>query len=266
MSEVRKVELGVHLAEGVAEKIEDAMKRLNAEAFKDRDSAVNELVALGPSAYPTLHAAAKSTDPEISQRVQMALKRIKAKFPAESLRLTPFDRVITKDFPIVGRIVSPSIKAQTPYFGAVDLKLPEVRSILWLADTADVDLAVDATKYCHRINWMDTGVIVEAGGGLQINASGEVDLLPGNGNGEFISGPQGNFNVGGRGGPGNRWVPGLLIGKIGESGAAFSIGDRHHSVANQEGKLYLQIVAGNWGGNQPQGAYKVKISAGLHVR
>ena len=87
IAEVRKIELGIHLPPGVPEKIAAAMKKLNSDVFKERDEAINELVTLGPSAYPTLQAASKSTDPEVSQRVQMALKRIKGKFPANTLRV-----------------------------------------------------------------------------------------------------------------------------------------------------------------------------------
>src|SRR5262245_31111315 len=248
MTEVRKIDLGIHLADGVADQIQGLMKKLSSDVFKERDEAVNQLVELGPAAYPTLHAASKSKDPEVNQRVQMALKRVKAKYPPESLRLTVHDRIVTNDFPLVGRIVSPTIKAKTPIFGALDLKLNELRTILWMGGNTDVEVMVDATKYCHRTNWMDSGVAIEAGVGLQIEASGEVDLLPGNGGGEFISGPEGNFNVGGRG-PGNR-QPGQLLGKIGDNGAVFFIGKSHHTTPTQEGKLFLQISPGPWG-NQP---------------
>src|SRR2546430_427795 len=261
MTEVRKVELGIHLADGVPDKIQTAMKKLSSEIFKERDEAVNQLVEMGPAAYPTLHAASKSKDPEVSQRVQMALKRIKAKYPADSLRLVVHDRIVTNDFPIVGRIISPTIKAQTPIFGALDLKLNELRTILWMGGNTETEVMVDAAKYCHATTWMDTGVTIESGVSLQIDASGEVDLLPGNGGGQFISGPEGNFNVRGRG-PGNR-QPGQLLGKIGDSGPVFFIGRSHNTTPTVEGKLYLQITPGPWGNQPAQGAYKVKINAGL---
>lgn len=265
LTEVRKIDFGVHLEEGVLDKVQAAIKKLNSEVFKERDEAVKDLVKIGPPAFPALSAAAKTSDQEISTRAQMALKQIKGKYNADQLRLTVNDRIVTNDFPIVGRIVSPTIRAQNAYFGARDLKLTELRSIIWLGNNTDVEVLVDAGKYCHRTNWMDTGVPVEAGSGLQINASGEVDLLPGNGGGEFISGPQGNLNVGGRfGGIGGNRLPGTLLGKVGESGTAFVVGERYYGMPGQEGKLYLQIVPGNFGGNQQaQGNYKVKISSGL---
>src|SRR5262249_27476110 len=150
------------------------------------------------------------------------------------------DRVVTNDFPIVGRIVSPTIKAQSQYLGVLELKLSELRSISWMGGSTEVEVLVDATKYCHRTNWLDTGFTVEQGVALQLIASGEVDLLPGNGGGEFISGPQGNPGIGGP-----RMVkgmPGSLLGKIGESGAVFVVGERYSTIPATEGKLFLQIV------------------------
>src|SRR5438128_372837 len=86
LAEVRKIEIGVHLPEGVPEKIQAAMKKLNSEVFREREEAVNQLVQMGPHAYPTLHAASKSTDPEIAQRVEAAIKKIKAKYKEEALQ------------------------------------------------------------------------------------------------------------------------------------------------------------------------------------
>jgi len=83
--------------------------------------------------------------------------------------------------------------------------------------------------------------------------------LPGN---NFFSGPQGNPDVGGRGGPGNRYTPGTLLGKVGESGTPFVIGERYSGAPAGEGKLFLNIVPGPWGGQPAGGNYKVKITIG----
>ena len=264
LAEVRKIDVGLHLEEGVAQQLEAAVKQLGSEGFKEREAAVNQLVALGPAAYPTLQAAAKSTDLEVSKRAETGLSRLKAKYPADQLRVTTQDRVITKDSIVAGRIVSPTIKAKTRYFGTVDLKLSDLRSILWLAGITETEVTVDAAKYCSSTAWMDSGITLDAGNGLLISASGDVDLLPANG-GQFITGPQGN-NIHGNQGPGGR-LPGMLVGKIGEKGTIFIIGENYHGTPGQEGKLYLQIVPGRFGGNQPaQGQYEMKIKSGIDVR
>jgi hypothetical protein len=262
--EVRKIEVGLHLEDGASEKIQAAIKTLSSEGFKEREEAVNQLVALGPAAYSTLFRTSKSADPEVRKRAEKGLNRLKAKYPADQLRLTTQDRIFTKDSIVAGQIMSPTIKAKTPYFGTVDLKFSDLRSILWLAGNIEVEVTVDASKYCQATAWMDTGVTLEGGNGLQINASGEIDLMPGNG-GQFVSGPQGT-NLHGNQGPGSR-LPGMLIGKIGERGTVFNIGENYRGAPAQEGKLYLQIMSGRFGGNQPaQGAYTVRINTGLDVR
>src|SRR5262249_51568619 len=126
-SQIRGIDLGVHLPEGMEQKIEDCIRRLNSDKFKERDVALNELVEMGARAYPALHQALKTTDLETQQRVLTAIKRIKAKVPENMLRLTSNDRIITTEFPIIGRIVSPSLKAKTTYFGDLELKLTEMR-------------------------------------------------------------------------------------------------------------------------------------------
>jgi len=265
-AEIRHIDLGIHLPEGVDKKIDAALKRLGSEVFKDRDAAVKELIALGPHAYPALSFAAKSSDIEVVKRAETAIKGIRQKYPADQLRTTINDRIQTTDFPIVGRIISPKIKARTLYFGDLDLKLAELRTINWLSGLIDLEISVDAGKYANRFNnpWMDTGVTLDGMGGLLITASGQVDLLN-DGSGQGISGPEGNRNLGGGpGGGGRGGLAGTLVGKIGENGQQFTIGSRYQTTSTREGKLYVQIVPGpNWGGNQmATGAYTVHIKAG----
>src|SRR5205807_213564 len=83
------------------------------------------------------------SDLETNQRVQMALKRIRAKVTPDLLRLTVSDRLVTTDFPISGKIVTPTLKAKTPYFGDLDLKLSELRSISWVGSNIDSEAVID---------------------------------------------------------------------------------------------------------------------------
>jgi hypothetical protein len=257
--DIRGIDLGVHLPEGAAEKIEAAIKRLSSPAFKERDQAVNELVEFGSHAYPALMQAAGTSDLEVGQRVQVALKRIRARVPADHLRTNANDRIITTDFPISGRILSTSLKAKTPYFGELNLKLAELRTIHWLSGQLDREFFVEA-KYVSNTQWLETGLTLEGNGGLHITATGEIDLLN-DGSGDFVSTPSGTRNVGGRR-PGGR-MPGTLIGRIGESGTPFVVGERYQAVTAPVGKLYLQIVpVGFNNGQQPSGSYKVTVKSG----
>ena len=88
IKDLRRVDFGVHLPAGVEGKLDAALKKLSSPQYKMRESAVHELVDLGEHAYPTLTAtAAKNNGPEITQRVALALQRIKAKVPENRLRL-----------------------------------------------------------------------------------------------------------------------------------------------------------------------------------
>jgi hypothetical protein len=262
-SDIRGIDLGVHLPEGMEERINKAIKRLNNPLFRDRDAAVNELVELGPYAYPALLRAEKTSELEVAKRLETILKRVRAKYPADLLRTTGQDRIITTDFPITGQIISPSIKAKTPYFGELALKLPELRSIRWLSGNHESEVTVEAVKFAKRGQWMDTGVTLDGNSALTIMASGEVDLLN-DGSGEFVTGPAGTANIGRRGVGGR--LPGSLIGRIGDSGAPFLVGERYHAANPPAGKLFLQITPPPFNnGQMPSGAFKVLVRAGYFL-
>src|SRR5262249_27964509 len=144
-------------------------------------------VEFGVHSYPALMLAAGTSDLEVGQRVQVALKRIRAKVPADHLRTNSNDRIITTDFPISGRIVSTTLKAKTPYFGELNLKLAELRSIHWLSGQLDKEVVVES-RYVSSTQWLDTGITLDGNGGLHITATGEIDLLN-DGSGEFLSTP-----------------------------------------------------------------------------
>jgi hypothetical protein len=260
-SSIRGIDFGVHLPEGMEQRIETCIRRLNGEKFKDRDLALNELIDMGVYSYPALQVAFKSADLETQQRIQTAFKKIKAKVPDTLLRVTNTDRIITTEFPIAGKIVSPSIKAKSQFFGEMTLKLAEMRSIAWVAANLDAEVQIDAAKYGVKDQWLDTGVALDGNTALTVVATGEVDLLN-DGTGDFVCGPSGSRNIGRRG-VGNR-LPGSLIAKIGEAGTPFLVGDRYVTTTAPEGKLFLQITPVPFNNGQaPSGTYKVVIRAGF---
>jgi hypothetical protein len=261
-SSIRGIDFGVHLPEGVDKKIEECIKKLSSEKFKDRDLAVNDLIELGAYAYPSLTAAVKTADLESQQRIQTAIKKIKAKVPDNLLRANSTDRIITTEFPIAGTIVSQTLKAKAQFFGDMTLKLTEMRSIAWVSGNMDSEISIDAAKYALKDAWLDTGVVLDGNTALTLIASGEIDLLN-DGSGEFTCGPTGSRNVGRR--AGNNRLPGALVAKIGESGVSFLVGERYSTTTAPEGKLYLQItpVPFNNGGQGPSGSFKVQIKSGF---
>src|SRR5262249_132712 len=98
--------------------------------------------------------------------------------------------------------------------------------------------------------------------GLMIAASGEIDLLN-DGSGDFVCGPTGTANIGGRRGPNSR-LPGSLMGRIGETGSPFFVGGRYQNMTAPTGKPYFQTVPPPFNnGQMPSGSFKAKISTGF---
>jgi hypothetical protein len=198
---------------------------------------------------------------------------MQAKHPKKDLKTSVDDRVITPSFTIVGRIQTSSIKANAELFGQVDLPVARMRMLRSLGGGRDVEVAVDASRYGNQGQWLDTEYVVDGLNAITITASGTVDVWPQQG-GNYIVGPGGlqgrnmgiAFNAAMmRGGaklrnPINGQIHGgALIGKIGEDGEMFLIGERYEGTPEQQGKLYLHVGPSPWN-NQQSGSYDVKIA------
>lgn len=270
---IRRIDFGLHMPEGTDKKIAAAVKRLASAQFKEREEAVRELVDLGAYAYASLLQAAKSSDQETAKRAQDAIAKIKAKVPAKDLQLTADDRIVTARFTIVGQILAPAIKAKSEYFGDAEHALAKLRQMRILLDSRGTEVFVDAAKYAKLDQWQDTGITVDGSGTLAILASGEVELRP-TLPGTYIATPRGYTRTaaanpfgaapGAKGKKGAmidgpaRMYPGTLLGRIGENGETFVIGDRYEGSPERDGKLYLQIVPSPYDTNST-GTYQVKV-------
>jgi hypothetical protein len=275
LKDIRRIEFGLHVPEGMDKKVDAAIKQLASADFKEREAAVRELVTLGVYAYPALLQAAKSAELEVAKRATDAVARIRAKVPAKELRLGEEDRVVTRTFTIVGHIVTPALKARTEYFGEAQLSLAQLRTLRVLVESKDADVAVDAAKYAVANEWLETNVTVDGNSVLTIAATGQVDLLPRQ-PGMVVCGPQG-YGAGapgafggpggfagpgkkvGKGGMAARAYSGVLLGRIGENGDIFVIGERYEGAPERDGKLYLHINPSQYDAAST-GAYQVRIS------
>jgi hypothetical protein len=271
LRDIRRIEFGLHVPEGMDKKVDAAIKQLGSGEYKGREGAVRELTVLGVYAYPAVLKAAKSADLEVAKRATDILARIRARVPATELRLGEDDRVVTGKFTIVGRIVTPTIKARTEYFGDTRLSLHQLRHFRALALAKDAEVTIDAANFASANQWLETGISVDTASALLITATGQVELAPQQ-PGTYICGPLG-YGPRPAGGPGGglggfggkkggagflRVYPGMLMGRIGENGNVFPIGDRFEGAAG-DGKLYLHINPSTYD-TASSGAYRVRIS------
>jgi len=258
INEIRRVEFGLHVPPDVNQQITQSIKRLSSDVYKERDSAGKELIQVGHFAYPMLQKASKSGDQEVSYRATSLIKQISEKVAPELLRLREEDVIHTTEFTVIGRISSQTIKAHSPHFGEVALKLSELRQMQVRQHGGKQEVNLDAAKHGSALDqWCDTGISVDAGQRLVLTSEGQVDLWP-QGPGQYMAAPKG-YNTAGKGG---QFMAGALVGKIGENGKLFYIGDRCEGTAGEEGKLYLQIVPSPWN-NASAGSYRVRIQTDL---
>ena len=267
---IRRIDFGLHLPDGADKKIASAIKRLTSAQFKERrrDFLRVSLVALGAFAYPSLMQAAKSSDAETSKRAQDALAKIKAKVPAKELHLSADDKIVTARFTIVGRILTPTIKAKSEYFGDAEHALAKLRHLRLLADSRDLEVVVDAgnVEHARPDQWFDDGnaAIDSYQRTCRSRQQRRSRTTPHVARDLHLSGPRGYTRTaaglgkkkGGR--DVARSSPGTLLGRIGVNGETFIIGDRYEGVPEREGKLYLQIVPSPYEAASV-GSYQVKI-------
>jgi len=254
LSDIRRVEFGLHVPPEVNQQINQSIKRLASDVYKERDIASKDLIQVGHFAFPLLQKASRSGDQEVAVRAVSVIKQISERVPQDLLRLREEDVIHTSEFAIVGRITAPTFKAHSPHFGEVSLKLCDLRTLQMRQSGGKQELVVDAAKYGSSLDqWFDTGITIDGQQRMSITGEGQVDLWP-QGPGQYLAAPKG-YNTAGKGG---QFMAGALVGRIGENGKAFLIGDRYDGTFTEEGKLYLQIVPSPWN-NASAGTYRVRI-------
>jgi len=270
VKDLRAIEFGLHFPEGVEARIETAVKELGSGDYRTREKANQTLIDLGPFSYPAVLEATRIKDLETSQRAKELAKKLVANHPKKDLKTSADDKVITRNFTIVGKILTSSIKSKTEYFGDLELTLAKMRNLRAVGGaSADTDIAVDASKYANQGQWMDTGYQVDGRTTISITAKGIIDVWPQQG-GSYMSNPNG-LQATQRGGMpinlGGRKIPavnlqqhcGMLLGKIGEDGEMFIVGDRYEGMPEVEGKLFLHIGPSQWNA-QSAGQFDVRVS------
>jgi hypothetical protein len=253
--DIRRIDMGLHIPEGMELQIEKCIHNLASSTFKQREDASKELLQVGHWAYTALQKASASPELEVAKRAQSLLTRISEKTPPDVLKIRADDVVQTRDFPVVGRIASPTIKAHSPLFGEQLLKLCDLRSIHLRGQRGETEITLDSAKYGSSLDqWYDTGISIDGQLRLAITSEGSVDLWPQT-PGQYVAQPRG-YNTPGKGGA---FLAGALVAKVGDNGRTFLLGERYEANAADEGKLYLQIIPSPWN-NASAGIYRVRVT------
>ncbi len=253
--DIRRIDMGLHIPEGVDAQIEKSIRNLASEAYRQREDASKDLLQVGHWAVPALQKASHSPELEVAKRAQSLLVRISEKTPPEILKIRADDVVQTRDFPVVGRIASSTIKAHSPLFGEQLLKLHDLRSIQLRGQRGESEITLDASKYGSALDqWYDTGITIDGQLRLSITSEGSVDLWPQTA-GQYVAQPRG-YNTPGKGGA---FLAGALVGKVGDTGRTFLVGERFEGSTTEEGKLYLHIIPSPWN-NASSGIYRVRVA------
>ena len=279
-ADLKKVDFGFRYPAGVEAKVSEAVAKLGAPAFRDREEAEKELLAQKEFALAAVRRAAKGGDPEVVRRAEPLLKRLLALVPEDRREVRDHDIVETTDFTVKGRLELSGLKVKTKQFGEATLRVDEVKAFRTLAAVgAAREVEVAAAQYGKQgwQAWLDTGSDVTADGSLELTATGTLDLAPQQQPGQFQCGPAGypQMMVQGppvqpiqngmamRGGMINRqFLSGTLVGKIGPAGMPFVVGlELKQAKPGVAGRLFLAIAPSSWG-QDPTGSYKVKVKVG----
>src|SRR5262245_13716660 len=148
VEDIRKIEFGFRYPEGVKARIDSAVGKLSMSDAKDREAAVQELLAFRELAYPAIKRLASGTNAELATRANEVIRKLEDRVGAEKLRVQDLDTIHATEFIVTGRIESPTFKGRTTYFGEVTVQVAELRTIRFIGGGGgEVELAVDATKY-----------------------------------------------------------------------------------------------------------------------
>src|ERR1043165_6046914 len=199
LNDIRRIEFGLHVPPEVTQQISQSIKRLSSDLYKERDVATKELVQVGHLAYRPLQKASKSSDQEAAYRAANLIQQITERTPPELLKLRDEDVIHTAEITVIGTIVGQTIKAHSPHFGNVSLKLSDLRTMHIRQQGGKCELVVDAGRHGSALDqWCDTGLIIDPSQRLMISSEGNVDLWP-QGPGQYMSAPKG-YNTAGKGG------------------------------------------------------------------
>ena len=247
----------------LAQRIDSLIDQLADPSAEARDQAQEQLLSYGAGLLPELQRYARDENAERRIRIATIIEEIYANQSNDlefeegpSVSLLRLDSIVTEQFTVAGQIQHESFSVESS-FGILTVQTqdimaalrvtargPEVRRMIEVAGT-------DMT--CRQ--YKNTGIRVQRGDRVIINAQGQITMTPWGGG--VVSGPDGLP----QNGMYNGTIPlGALAGRIGENGQEFLVGSRNSFVAQQTGTLHLAFaMQAQWMNYQYPGNFRVNV-------
>lgn len=251
-SDVIRIRVGKSSNKELKTKIDKLIADLGSKEFQTRETAQKELAKLGSKAYAEIEAATNSTDAEVATRAQALLAEISL---GEDEEVQPNeDEIVTPTLTLRGTIKFDAFQLHTR-FGTLKVEKKDVATIT-LSELADAGKTIKLTdRNTAQSGWLDTGIRVKRGDRIIATATGSINWV----NSGYVTDPKGNPQIGQWTRTGNQVIfYGALVGRIGQSGLFFLMGDKYNDKAQVDGNLFIAIGC-NWGPQNATGEYKVRI-------
>jgi hypothetical protein len=207
---------------------------------KESDQAREELVAMGAAVRELLRQEREEADEKQQAEIDKVLTRLdELGDEAGDEAIIPEDRVRTKKFSAVGKILSDKFQIETR-FGNLTVTMADVERLERVGTAGLPDarksLDIDGT-YLAQQRFKDSGIQVQPGDKVIVRAGGTISRSTSR---IYTSAPDGNSRFG----TFSQDPPilgGALVARIGNSGKILKVGSSSTFVAKQSGMLRFAI-------------------------
>ena len=266
IDKIRSFSPGLDSNTRLDEQIQGLIKALASDDYKTREQAHKDLVAMGLTVQKELEKYTGDENAELKRHATEILKELEEAAAAAEDEgaggdqpLPRLDTVVTTDFTVLGRVEPAEFEIQSKY-GPLTIKLADIargERDVGARESLRRNLSINAANLAQR-GFKSTGIRVQAGDRVTINAEGSIVMSPWGNNAQ--SGPDGMQNYG-------WYIPGQIPGgalcaRIGDKDTVFKVGAKNTFVAKKTGVLQLAIgMQGEYAneGYQFPGEYKVKV-------
>ena len=272
LEDILELKFGFHCPPELEAEIAYHIKQLGSNMYRERVESQKLLMESEKFLEDAQHFAlpylrktvAADKDPERVKRANVVIRKIEAKCSKEFLNIKEEDVVVTKEWgvPIPGRIEGREFReVSAKRLGDFSpVKFSNISMLEGEAQTIKQEVFVDAGEHSSTKRWNATGIFIRRQKNLSVKADGRVDLWP-QGPGQYMTGPKG-YNTAGQD---TNMMAGTLLGKIGEQGTVFVVGELYDEVPQKQGELFLAIVPAPWN-NSSVGQYRCVVTVAHATR